>query len=388
MVGRRWLAAGALVFVAGGCGGPLRGWHHRAERIGPCEQHRRIVVRDADGALREVEHPRELGDAAWDQVEEGYYQITRGVGGWWLSERGYVSYVRGQERGKLLWLPDGQRPPEKLTFGRYVGVVEIGDEMLAVRGECPFGVRDGYSPYYTVVERWSQTDAGWTRAELRRIGGLCPFNAIADEGGHLLVLGVVTKGEEPTMDLFRVEPEGPPRTLGRIPDEEMWNVNVQTSWSRPGELLLSRGWSTYAPEVSEEWEPPPGRVLRLGETDEEELRSSYLVRRCAVGSRGPRWTPSPPRTPERDLGITSDPPRDDQLADVRLRLDYGDLRAVVDELRSRGEPVSFEIRGIDLRGQAGELLRLPPGSRLIQVQSLSDAELHELRSARPDLFAR
>ena len=177
-----------------GCTAVLPGWHVSASRAG-CEQHLGFVITDAEGDLREVEHPREVipNYPKTNDLGAGTMQITRGEGGWWIANKGVLRPEYGQSGGALAWLADGSNRFEVVATGRYVGVVTHAGQTWAVRGECPFSYGHSMQTSYAVLERITPTASGWAApVEVQRFADLCPTHALADRDGRPLVVGIDT----------------------------------------------------------------------------------------------------------------------------------------------------------------------------------------------------
>lgn len=352
MVGRITAHALVLLGLVGGCGSPLPRWRVSAS-IGGCEHHYGILVADADAVIREVDDVHALLGARIDALPE-LLVFERGADGWWL--RGSVEGVR-----HLWWLADDANAPELVATGDYVGVVATGSATLGLRSQS-WGGWGAAQRWALVIDRLERGPSGWTATELQRFNDVRPALAIADAQGRPLVLASLPAWSSDELALLRVEADAL-RPLGVLPT----TINNQLSRTSADELLLS----TSIP-ASHPWADEREPTLVLRKRDDHYVHGA-LVRACT-----PERLPASAGLPEPlRIGLVM------HQGDAVLLPTYGDLGEVVDRVNTLPRPLELFLGGIELRGQADELLRLEPGVRLDTL-----VPLPAIADARPDLFER
>lgn len=382
---RRLAFASALIccsLALTGCSTVLPGWRVSASQAG-CERHLGFVITDANGELREVEHPREV-IPNWPETNDlgkGTMQITRGEGGWWVANKGTLSTEYGPYGGALAWLADGSSQFEVVAEGRYVGVATVVGETWAVRGECPFSYGHSMQTSHAVLERITPTTPGtpnsgsWAApVEVQRFADLCPTHALADRDGRPLVVGINTAVYKD--ELFRIEGDQL-HSLGVIGGEWYRDLGDQAELTDAGDVLISSGWWNWAPDVVVTQalkEEAMARAQVLRRFDDDHFIPGYLVRHCRVTRL----------TPETALGIEVERRRGQTWIDVLpYHRDIGDI---VNYVNSLDGPVTLWIYAIEMNGRPYDLLDLRPGTTLHLLDSMYEYELAPMREKRPDLF--
>lgn len=342
-----------LLGLASACASPLPRWHVSAS-VGGCEQHYGILVADAEGVIREVDDVHALLGARIDALPE-LLVIERGGDGWWL--RGSVEHVR-----HLWWLADDAHAPELVATGDYVGVVATGSDTLGLRS-LSWGGWGAAQRWALVIDRLERGASGWTVTQLQRFNDVRPGQAIADEQGRPLVFAWLPGWSFEEYVLLRVEGDTL-RPVGLLPS----TLGNQLSRAADGQLLLS----TPIP-AGHRWADEREPTLVLRKRDDDHYVHGALVRACT-----PERLPASAELPEPlRIGLIV------HQGDAVLLPTYGDLGEVVDRVNTLPRPLELFLGGIELRGQADELLRLEPGVRLETL-----VPLPAIAGARPDLFER
>lgn len=369
-----WLPV--LVLAASACSPDIaNGW--RASPLpdadSRCYAHRGIVVRDEFESLRFF-MPASLETVDWEAIEGGWVHVSRGEDGWWIANQGSYGLEFGQRGGNLGWLADDTTRPDRLADGRYVGVVEVDDGILAIHGECPKNVRH-WVPNAMVLQHFTRTADGWSPPEERgRWVGMCPTHAIAHRGGMAIVVQPDALAEP---QLLRLEGS----TLswqGSFPEEWRWALGPQLATSDEGELMFSWG----IPRNSDPDDgPEPTHFVRWSEPGT--LEAGVVVGGCVKPDPLPLLPAAPP---ERALGVMVD--RRDGVVEITMLGWSPSLRAVVDYAHEIDGAIELALNGAAIeRGEEGMLLELPPGAKLTWLLgSLDDAQIEALKARRADLF--